>query len=568
MENKGRSMDKSSEDTFDFICTNCDGNGKIVEAVRYCIECSGYCCQTCTDLHKTFLIMKDHNLLDASQGNQASNQPSNLPEFPTERCNLHTGKVIDMYCEEHNEVCCCTCIATHHKSCPEKSIYSIPDTIDALFKLLDCRQIQNRLRDTLDSMTAIGKSKDDKLEALKDVKNEEIVKVLTFQIALESIIRKAAGASRNEIESKYKELVKDILQEKQAVQGNEVSLKECCDKLKKAERNRAQRFVCSKIAEKKMKEIDNQISKQKVRNSDGIEYTFTPNQSLMAYLNGLHGIGMVGKKERTDLYKIKESKDINIKVAGDSEACGSAFCCGSCLTFDYQLLVTDLNNKSLKLIDTHTMTVIDVCKLDSQPLGVCCISDDEAVVACEDTKIQFVSYGNKMKPTRQIKTSHYCYGITTKNDKLYVTDGGSSLYIYDMDGNLLKTISQDNDGNELFSVSGHVIFTENGDKMYVSDYFKGVVCFDGEDNYQSTFKDSGLNGVDGVCVDGRGNIFVVGCWSFNVVQFNENGEKIGVVIKELDGLHETPRSICFHQELNRLYVTMENSDVVKMYELY
>ncbi|KAL4221118.1 hypothetical protein ACF0H5_019378 [Mactra antiquata] len=114
MENKERSMDNSSEETFDFICTTCDSKGKIVEAVRYCIECSGYCCQTCTDIHHTFPTLKGHNLLDASQGNQASNQPSSLPEFPTERCNLHTGKVIDMYCEEHNEVCCCTCVATNH----------------------------------------------------------------------------------------------------------------------------------------------------------------------------------------------------------------------------------------------------------------------------------------------------------------------------------------------------------------------------------------------------------------------------------------------------------------------
>ncbi|KAL4221107.1 hypothetical protein ACF0H5_019367 [Mactra antiquata] len=566
MENKEPSMDNSSEETFDFICTNCDDNGKIVEAVRYCIECSGYCCQTCTDLHHTFVMMKGHNLLDASQGNQASNQPSSLPEFPTERCNLHTGKVIDMYCEEHNEVCCCTCIATHHKSCPENSIKYIPDMIDTLFKLGESKEIQCRLRDTLDSMTAIGKSKDDKLEALKDMKNEEIEKVINFMKALEAIIRKAAEATRKEIESKYKELEKDILQEKQDVNGYEVSLKESCDKLKTSERNRAQSFVRSKTAEKKVKEVDSKISKQKLRNNDGIEYTFTPNQSLMKYLNGLHGIGIVGvsKKERKDLYKITWSRDINIKVAGDSKQCDSVGCC---LTFDNQLLVTDYNNKSLKLIDTHTMTVIDVCKLDSQPFGVCCITDDEAVVACSSNKIQFVSYGYKMKPTRQIKTSHTSYGITTKNDKIYVTDCLSSPFIYDMAGNLLKTISQNVGRNTLFCNSRHVTSAEKGDKMYVSDSRKGVVCFDGEDNFQSIISDIDLCLPDGVCVDGRGNIFVVGFLSHNVVQFNENGKKIGVVIKQ-DGLQQTPRSICFDQTLNRLFVTMQHSDVVKMFELY
>ncbi|KAL4221364.1 hypothetical protein ACF0H5_019623 [Mactra antiquata] len=566
MADKGCSMDKMSEETFDFICTNCDSNGKIVEAVRYCIECSGYCCQACTDIHTTILMLKNHNLLDASQGNQASNQPGSLTEFPTERCNLHKGKCIDMYCDEHNEVCCIACIATNHGTCPEKSIYSIPDMIDALFKLGDCKQIQRRLRDMMVSLTTLRKSKDDRLEGLKVIKNEEMEKVMKFQKALESIIRKAGEATRNEIESKYKELEREILQEKQNVEGNKASLKESDEKLKKAEGNRAQRFVRSKIAEKKIKQAEIQISKQTGSTNDCRQLAFKLDKSLMKYLNRLHGIGMVGlnTKKKTDIYKIKGSKDVNIQVSDDYKTCSSAGCC---LTFGNQLLVTDYNNKILKLINTHTMMVVDICRLDSAPFGVCCINDSEAAVACHDNKIQFVSYGYKMTPTRQIKTSHDCYGITTKNDKIYMTDNESSLYIYDMTGNLLQTISQDNAGIEQFSHSAHVTFSESGDKMYVSDVNKGVVCFDGVGNYESTFNDIDLKYTDGVCIDDTRNIFVVGRYSNYVVQFNEDGEKIGVVIKQQDGLLY-PRSVCFDPKMNRLFVTMENSKVVKMFELH
>ncbi|KAL4221386.1 hypothetical protein ACF0H5_019644 [Mactra antiquata] len=503
-------------------------------------------------------MLKNHNLLDASQGN--------LPEFSTERCNLHKGKCIDMYCDEHNEVCCIACIATNHKSCPEKRIYSIPDMIDTLFKLRDCKQIQSRLRDMMVSLTTLGKSKDDKLKALNDVKNEEIAKVQKFQKALETIIRKAGEATRNEIEGKYKELEKEIHQEKQNANVNEDSLKEYDDKLNKAEGNRAQRFVCCTIAEKKMEEVDRQISKETGITDDGRQLVFTPNQTLMKYLNGLHGIGIVGvnTRKKTDMYQIKGSKDINIMVNGDSSTCYSLGCC---LTFDNQLLVTDYNNNKLKLINTDTMTVVDNCQLDSAPYGVCCINDSEAAIACRDNMIQFVSYGNKITHTRQIKTSHSCFGITTRNDKIYVTDCEYSLYIYDMTGNLLQTISQDNAGNKLFYCSIRVTFSENGDKMYVSDGNKSIVCLDGKGNYQSTFNDSDLNLSDGVCVDGRGNIFVIGYSSHNVVQFNENGQKIGVVVKQQDGLLY-PQSTCFDQKLNRLFVTMNDCNVVKMFELY
>ncbi|KAL4221370.1 hypothetical protein ACF0H5_019629 [Mactra antiquata] len=417
------------------------------------------------------------------------------------------------------------------------------------------------------SLTELGKSKEDKLQALTDVKNEEIEKVLNFQKALESIIRKAAEVSRHEIENNFSELENEILEEKQNDQVDGNSLKETEDKLKKAKGNRAQRFVCCKIADKMMKEADSQISKQKDRTNDGKRLVFTPNQSLMKYVDGLHGIGMVGvnTRKKTDIYQMKGSQDINIKVNGDSKTCYSAGCC---LTFDNQLLVTDCSNNKLKLINTDTMTVVDNCRLDSAPCGVCCINDSEAAIACRDYKIQLVSYGNKMTLTRQIKTSHLCYGITTRNDKVYVTDNGSSLYIYDMTGNLLQTISQDNAGIELSPCSRHVTFSENGDKMYICDLNKGVVCLDGKGNYQSTFSDGVLKIADGVCLDGRGNIFVVDYNSHNVVQFNEDGKMIGVIIKQQDGLQQYPRSACFHQELDRLFVTMSNSNVVKIFELY
>ncbi|KAL4221114.1 hypothetical protein ACF0H5_019374 [Mactra antiquata] len=164
-----------------------------------------------------------------------------------------------------------------------------------------------------------GKSEVNRLQALKDVKNLEIEKVLNFQKNLESIIRKAAEASRNEIESKYKELENELLQEELDVEGYEVSLKESDEKLKKAEGNRAQCFVCSKIAEKKMKEAGSRIAKQKERNNDNIQVTFTPDVSLMKTLNGLHGIGMVSvdTKKRTDQSKISGRKDLPNKKDDD-----------------------------------------------------------------------------------------------------------------------------------------------------------------------------------------------------------------------------------------------------------
>ncbi|KAL4218534.1 hypothetical protein ACF0H5_023268 [Mactra antiquata] len=251
-------------------------------------------------------------------------------------------------------------------------------------------------------------------------------------------------------------------------------------------------------------------------------------------------------------------------MTGDNVRCHSPGCC---LTKDNKLIVTDCSNKKLKRINLDTMSVEDYCKLDDNPNAICCTDVKEvAVTYYSPGRIQFVSIQHKMSPTRQIKLPHTCYGITSKNDKLYVTDNGSSLYVYNMTGTLLNTITSNNSGTSLFSRSRHITFNENGDKMFVGDGNKGLVCFDGAGNYLSTSSDNDLQGADGVCVDGYGNVFVVGCNSHNVVQYNEDGKKIGVIVQQQDGLCN-PISVCFHQELNRLFVTMASNNVVKMYEL-
>ncbi|KAL4224415.1 hypothetical protein ACF0H5_017867 [Mactra antiquata] len=426
MATGGRSVSKTSEECFDFICTSCDRENKTLEAVRYCVECSGYCCQLCTDMHKKFPALSNHNLLDVSQGKQAGNQQPRLPEFPTERCGTHHGKVLDMYCKKHNVVGCSTCISKDHRSCPDSQIYSIPEMINTLFNLSNSKQTQSILKDLMNSMSSISDSKDDQLATLIKARNEALKEITKFQKALETAVKKGAEISKKVLENTYKKLEEEILHDKAEVQKTKDALQNSSKILQKAEGNRAQRFVCTKLAETQMKEADDQMSKRILKNLEDVQLLFTPNQSLMNYINGLHGIGeVVGRtKKRTDLYKVKGSTDINIRLTDDS------------------------------------------------------------------------SSGN----------------------------------------------------------------------MYVGDCRNGIVCFDDAGNYLSTYNDNDLSATDGVCVDGRGNILVVGCLSNNVVQFNEDGKKIGVVIKQQDGL-QSQLSVCFHQKLNRLFVSMVGSDVLKIYEL-
>ncbi|KAL4227972.1 hypothetical protein ACF0H5_013410 [Mactra antiquata] len=419
-------------------------------------------------------------------------------------------------------------------------------------------------------MATLSKSKDARLEKLNTARQEAMDQVAKFQTALEAIFRKAADTSRNEIEEGFNKLQNEIRQEKNDVDDTNQILQDADTKIKKAAANKAQRFVCSKIAEKNIKVAEDEEMKQVMIDNRDIGLSFIPNEPLMKYMQSLHGIGevQIGKKKKQDLYKLISSRDINIKLHSDSSQFWSSGCC---LINDHQLLVTDRDNKKLKRVDVQTMKVIDHCSLDGEPKGLCCISEREVAVACGDpNKVQFVSIQDKMIPTRTFDTSHACYGIAVNDDKIYITSGhkkNPSIYVYDLTGTLLRTISKDAVGNCLFSGCSHITFNDSRDKMFLGDYFNSsLVCFDGNENYQSTITDSDLRCVDGVCTDGRGNIFVVSRYSNALVQYNEDGTKIGDILKDNDGLQQ-PSSVSFHQGLNRIFVTMLDSNVMKMYDL-
>ncbi|KAL4220868.1 hypothetical protein ACF0H5_019134 [Mactra antiquata] len=338
-----------------------------------------------------------------------------------------------MFCEKHDEIGCSTCISEDHRACPSNQIHSIPAMIDSLYSLSSSKQVQTKLNELMDSMTTLIDSKNVLLDRLGEVKNEALEKVTKFQKALEAVIKKVAEMSRKEIEDMHKKIEEEILSDKTDLKKTNDVLQVTSDKLNKADGNRAQSFVCTKIAEKMITETENELEGRTQNGNTDAQVYFTPNQSLMEYMNGLHGIGEVSlvSRQKTDLYKI-------------------------------------------------------------------------------------------------------------------------------------VAVSQENAENKLLSNSKLVSFAENGEHMYVSDWDNGVVCFDGVGNHMSTFNDEDLRSVNGASVDGRGNIFAVGYKSHNVVQMNENGKKIGVVINE--GL-QYPQSACFDKNLNRLFVTMYDSNVVKMYEL-
>ena len=98
----------------DCPCCICSKKKIRTEADKYCVSCGTYYCKECVKFHELMPFTEGHVLVGKSdyKGDCTGDK---LPSVPTERCELHKLKIVDMMCNTHEQVGCVVCMATKHK---------------------------------------------------------------------------------------------------------------------------------------------------------------------------------------------------------------------------------------------------------------------------------------------------------------------------------------------------------------------------------------------------------------------------------------------------------------------
>lgn len=106
---------QSGHETFyEFACSLCERRGMHVKASKYCKECHVFMCDPCVNFHNEFPLNRRHELVD-DQGQFKALRQSQIKSFPTERCTIHPGELVNIFCGSHDVVCCSVCKALDHR---------------------------------------------------------------------------------------------------------------------------------------------------------------------------------------------------------------------------------------------------------------------------------------------------------------------------------------------------------------------------------------------------------------------------------------------------------------------
>ncbi|XP_062599876.1 E3 ubiquitin-protein ligase TRIM56-like [Saccostrea cucullata] len=112
----------------DVLCEPCKRASEKRNAKFYCRDCMDSLCESClTYHHRRIRHYESHIVTDISKYPQEVMTKELIVEEP---CMIHKNKVLEVYCFDHETLCCSVCFATLHRKCDE--VKSLEEVVEKM----------------------------------------------------------------------------------------------------------------------------------------------------------------------------------------------------------------------------------------------------------------------------------------------------------------------------------------------------------------------------------------------------------------------------------------------------
>ncbi|XP_048743652.2 uncharacterized protein LOC125657059 [Ostrea edulis] len=184
------------------FCMFCKRSDKSVIAKHWCKSCMESICDDCKCFHSNVPILRGHKIRSLSDTQELKNDIE-----VDEPCSVHKGKFLEIYCMDHDKLCCSICFATEHRMC--KQVKAIEDVAVEM----DQNRVQHKLtlfKDLLESLENTQEEYNDKVTTLNSRKQEIVSSAEKKVEEIKSQIDKAHVQWLKQFEQKHTDSVGNI----------------------------------------------------------------------------------------------------------------------------------------------------------------------------------------------------------------------------------------------------------------------------------------------------------------------------------------------------------------------
>ncbi|XP_045186416.2 probable E3 ubiquitin-protein ligase MID2 [Mercenaria mercenaria] len=442
-----RTLEGGHEPFYDFPCSLCEKEGKHLEAVRYCEECFVYMCESCVRNHNRF----PHQLLDQRAFVKVAQ--SKLVSFPTKRCLKHPGEVVNIYCGNHDVVCCSSCKVLEHSNCANTK--HLIDAAKGIQKSDEYQTIKQETRALLNDAVRVLADRKADISRIENERKDVMKIIANFRKKVNKYFDDLEENALDALHDKAEIIVSSCEQDTKDLTVMKSTAENMLKQLESFKgENECDLFVQVKtdkiFLSNAMQEVLN-ISKkvQKDAINFRIDLKIEPYLSSLEMLGSFTEIPMNASnhspvaKDRHErqsrastsssqtspdnraplpiyMYKTQLYGKFGVKEKSDSKACDIS---NICQLPDGTILIADNINSKLKRLD-QSYKLLDSLQLSVPPHSICNVGSDEVAVSLFDAKkVQYISVKKKLTSKRSFSTGNYCRELVYVDDKLYVCCG-------------------------------------------------------------------------------------------------------------------------------------------------
>ena len=470
----------------DKLCGTCEEGGDRTVASHWCRDCAEPLCDNCLKYHRLMKISRRHKIEEMEI---IRRHPKRILSVP-QPCPDHVGKDIELFCADHNTLCCVMCVATEHRRCEKVA------SIDKLSKQMEEGAVNEELVDRLDSylehLKVLRKNREGNMESLKNKKNEILEQINAYKENVNILLEKLETTITEEftaLHSKETDKLKGEIEWCEAVQSAVDNAKSVLQMTNKHCSN-AQVFITVQQVIERSIRYEEQLAKEQNEKFEQIDYSFEIEPAFEAFLQSLISVESFGKVNihRRRAY-IPLSPGLKMLIDRTAEKVlefdaktqtDTRNCCLSAVLFlsDRRILLSDQNNQKIKLFHADGKFIYEQT-FSTWPRDFTEIGNNKiAVTLPKERKIEIFYLGKKLKNLETIRLLDECWGITYRKGLLIVgcirQDKGC-LKILTLDGTEVDSIEDDADGKRLFIKTNYVTTTTSGREIYVTDRTKDTM---------------------------------------------------------------------------------------------
>ncbi|XP_045172885.2 uncharacterized protein LOC123534630 [Mercenaria mercenaria] len=539
-----------SAEEFDHSCKPCLTIGQHVAAHGFCVECQENLCKTCFECHKRTKASRNHQLLD--KDNSEKHIANKESEECTEKCSVHKKEIIKFFCLTHKALGCNDCVILDHRTC---KIDYIPDKCAGIGDSEEYRDIMEKLNEKMNDAEDVMKKAEVRNKEIDECHARIMKEILNFRKEINERLdqlQQEIQKSADEKKSNDEKIIQMVLDECANMSSYIKKLQSSLEANKTSKQN-GQLYINIKRAEGKLKSDEVKKAVGNLAKTD-MQYSFKRNTDLENVLSKDNIFGnlnlsasLVPQTKKKTLDTLTHKKDINIRTKSDPYLL-PCHVTGLAILSSNELVLADNNNNKLKVVDRQSKTVKEEITLDSHPLDIAVLPQDQIAVTVPGNKnILIMNTAYKLTTVCLILLKCDFSYITYRQDYLYlVCKDPKSVLVLDTQGNVQNTISLNID---ILNDPQYIVVSKDSRQIYISDYGSdSIVSITLQGDVSAVYKHKKLLGPRGMVMLDDGSLLVC---CFNSTLHHISGDlKQGQTI--IDDLWR-PQSVCFshyHDEVN------------------